>query len=74
LACDQTGFRALRVDELKGPFNIHREIIQNIFQSEAVIIHGLRQRGKVYLRFKPEKFRWRQFDHFIGASERLENF
>src|SRR5574342_357484 len=36
-ACDQTGFRALRVDELKGPFNIHREIIQNIFRSEVVI-------------------------------------
>jgi Protein of unknown function (DUF1566) len=36
-ACDETGFRALRVDELKGPFNIHREIIQNIFRSEVVI-------------------------------------
>ncbi len=36
-ACLETGFRALRVDELKGPFNIHRKIIQNIFLSEIMI-------------------------------------
>lgn len=36
-ACDQTGFHALRVDELKGPFNIHREIIERIFRSEVII-------------------------------------
>lgn len=36
-ACERAGFDPLRVDELKGMFNIHRKIIEHIFISEAII-------------------------------------
>ena len=36
-ACEEAGYRNLRVDELKGPFNIHRKIIEYIFISDAII-------------------------------------
>ena len=36
-ACERAGFKSLRVDELEGVFNINREIIENIFKSDAVI-------------------------------------
>lgn len=36
-ACENAGFKALRADELVGPFNIHRDIIEYIFRSDIVI-------------------------------------
>src|SRR5262245_57335771 len=36
-ACERAGFKAVRVDELKGHFNINRKIIEHIFASDAVI-------------------------------------
>ncbi|MCK6621260.1 MAG: DUF1566 domain-containing protein [Calditrichia bacterium] len=36
-ACLEAGFEPLRVDELKGSFNINKKIIQHIFNSEAII-------------------------------------
>jgi len=36
-ACQRAGFAAVRVDELKGHFNINRKIIEHIFSSDAVI-------------------------------------
>ena len=36
-ACDSAGFRALRVDELEGVFNINRKIIEYIFKSDAIV-------------------------------------
>lgn len=36
-ACEKAGFRSLRVDELKGAFNINRKIIEHIFTSDAII-------------------------------------
>lgn len=36
-ACLKAGFDSLRVDELKGAFNINRKIIENIFSSDAII-------------------------------------
>ncbi|NUO81720.1 DUF1566 domain-containing protein [candidate division KSB1 bacterium] len=36
-ACDKAGFKAVRADELIGPFNIHRDIIEYIFSSDAII-------------------------------------
>jgi len=36
-ACEQAGFVALRVDELKGAFNINRKIIEHIFSSDAIV-------------------------------------
>jgi len=36
-ACTKAGFESLRVDELKGPFNINRKIIEHIFLSDAII-------------------------------------
>ncbi|UCE08082.1 MAG: SUMF1/EgtB/PvdO family nonheme iron enzyme, partial [bacterium] len=36
-ACEQAGFNCLRVDELKGAFNINRKIIQHIFTSDAIV-------------------------------------
>ena len=36
-ACEQAGFRCLRVDELKGTYNINRKIIQHIFTSNAIV-------------------------------------
>jgi hypothetical protein len=36
-ACEKVGFTALRADELTGPFNIHRDIIQFIFTSDAIV-------------------------------------
>jgi hypothetical protein len=36
-ACQRAGFKAVRVDELKGHFNINRKIIEHIFSSNAVI-------------------------------------
>lgn len=36
-AAIEVGYDCLRVDELKGTFNIHRKIIQNIFESEVII-------------------------------------
>ena len=35
-ACDSAGFRALRVDELEGVFNINK-IIEYIFKSDAIV-------------------------------------
>ncbi len=36
-ACTQAGFASLRVDELKGTFNINRKIIEHIFSSDAIV-------------------------------------
>lgn len=36
-ACIEAGFEPLRVDELKGPFNINRKIIEHIFLSAAIV-------------------------------------
>lgn len=36
-ACLEAGFDCLRVDELKGPFSIHRKIIDYIFNSEIIV-------------------------------------
>jgi hypothetical protein len=36
-ACIKAEFKPLRVDELKGPFNINRKIIEHIFLSNAII-------------------------------------
>ncbi len=36
-ACEKAGFVSLRVDELKGAFNINRKIIEHIFSSNAII-------------------------------------
>lgn len=36
-ACVKTGFESLRVDELQGPFNINRKIIEYLFSSDAII-------------------------------------
>ena len=36
-ACAEAEFRALRVDELQGTFNINRKIIEHIFSSHAII-------------------------------------
>lgn len=36
-ACNQSGFESLRIDELMGPFNIHRKIIEYIFSSDVIV-------------------------------------
>lgn len=36
-ACIRAGFESLRVDELQGPFNINRKIIEYLFSSDAII-------------------------------------
>lgn len=36
-AIEQAGFASLRVDELKGSFNINRKIIEYIFTSDAIL-------------------------------------
>ncbi len=36
-ACENSGYAAVRVDELKGHFNINRKIIEHIFESDAVV-------------------------------------
>ena len=36
-ACELAGFKSLRVDELKGAFNINRKIIEFIFKSDAIV-------------------------------------
>jgi hypothetical protein len=36
-ACIKAGFESLRVDELKGSFNINRRIIEEIFLSDAIV-------------------------------------
>ena len=36
-ACEQAGFKAVRADELIGPYNIHRDIIEYIFSSDAIV-------------------------------------
>ena len=36
-ACTKAGFDALRVDELEGPLNINRKVIEYIFNSDAVV-------------------------------------
>lgn len=36
-ACEKAGFTAVRVDQLKGHFNINRKIIEHIFACDAVI-------------------------------------
>jgi nucleoside 2-deoxyribosyltransferase len=36
-ACEKAGFTSLRVDELKGAFNINRKIIEHIFSSDAIV-------------------------------------
>ena len=36
-ACEKAGFASLRVDELKGAFNINRKIIEHIFSSDAIV-------------------------------------
>jgi len=36
-ACEKAGFKALRADELIGPYNIHRDIIKHIFVSDVII-------------------------------------
>ena len=35
--CESAGFQPLRVDELKGHFNINRKIIEHLFISDAII-------------------------------------
>lgn len=36
-ACESANFTALRVDEVKGVYNINKKIIENIFSSDAII-------------------------------------
>ena len=36
-AIEQAGFTSLRVDELKGSFNINKKIIKFIFKSDAIL-------------------------------------
>ncbi|MGH7496585.1 MAG: DUF1566 domain-containing protein [bacterium] len=36
-ACEKADFASLRVDELKGAFNINRKIIEHIIRSEAIV-------------------------------------
>ena len=36
-ACELTGFKSLRVDEVTGVYNINRKIIEYIFNSDAII-------------------------------------
>jgi len=36
-ACEKAGFTSLRVDELKGAFNINRKTIEHIFSSAAIV-------------------------------------
>ena len=36
-ACESAGFQPVRVDELKGPFNINRKIIEHLFSSDAIV-------------------------------------
>ncbi|MDZ7319996.1 MAG: nucleoside 2-deoxyribosyltransferase, partial [candidate division KSB1 bacterium] len=36
-ACERAGFKAVRADELVGPYNIHRDIIEYIFRSDVII-------------------------------------
>lgn len=36
-ACKSAGFEAVRVDQLKGPFNINRRIIEHLFTCDVVI-------------------------------------
>jgi hypothetical protein len=47
-ACQQTGFKAVRVDELKGMYNINREIIEHIFASEVIIADLTNWRPNVF--------------------------
>lgn len=47
-ACRQTGFKALRVDELEGVYNINREIIEHIFMSDAIIADLTNWRPNVF--------------------------
>lgn len=47
-ACEQAGFRSLRVDELEGVFNINKKIIQNLFLSEAIIADLTHWRPNVF--------------------------
>ncbi len=36
-ACEQAGFKVVRVDEVKGPFNITRTIIKYLYESDVVV-------------------------------------
>ena len=36
-ACEQAGFKPVRMDELKGSFNINRKIIEHIYDSDVVV-------------------------------------
>lgn len=36
-ACQQTGFAAVRVDEVEGVYNINRQIIEHLFKSDVII-------------------------------------
>ncbi|MBV6506262.1 MAG: hypothetical protein ILNGONEN_01835 [Syntrophorhabdaceae bacterium] len=36
-ACEKAGFKALRADELIGPYNIHRDIIRQLFSSDVIV-------------------------------------
>lgn len=47
-ACQQTGFKAVRVDELEGVYNINREIIEHIFISDAIIADLTNWRPNVF--------------------------
>ncbi len=36
-ACERAGFKPVRVDQLKGPFNINREIIEHLYKSDVIV-------------------------------------
>ncbi len=36
-ACEKAGFKPVRVDELKGVFNINRKIIEQLYKSEVIV-------------------------------------
>ncbi len=47
-ACKQAGFEAVRVDQLKGHFNINRKIIEHLFRSDVVIAEITDQNPNVF--------------------------
>ena len=47
-ACERAGFNPVRSDELKGSFNIHRKIIEHIYESDAVVTDLTDQNPNVF--------------------------
>jgi len=50
-ACQQTGFAAVRVDEVEGVYNINRQIIEHLFKSDVIIADFTDWRPNVF--YKP---------------------